>query len=245
MLGPCEYFVMMVPSVICKFFPVYTCYTEQPSSLIIFLYTLFLILSDPYASWSTKCLLQMNFTSTKCKWYHTWRFLSVTTFRRASITVFATRTDHSSSFLPTWTVVLSIRTAGITQRHTFPFPARNKVAMNYIPMGHVPAQHFCSHKERQQPNFVRRTGTAPTGPGRDQTKHSTETKQQIAGSKLNKYQLPLPGTKLHMTRRTHPPIQPTIHLLNVHRFRETPAVRPRCTHSTAYIPPNSRLILTN
>ena len=48
------------------------------------------------------------------------------------------------------------------------------------------------HKERQQQqNLVRQTGTTPTGPGRQQTKYSTECKQQKAGLKINKYQLPV------------------------------------------------------
>ena len=92
--------------------------------------------------------------------------------------------------------------------HTFGIPIVFTLKLNpFISVEGTGRGNQCATgSDSNNPTVVQRTGTIPAGPRRDQTKCSTETKQQKVGLKPKKYQLPLPGTKLDPTRRPHPPV---------------------------------------
>ena len=96
------------------------------------------------------------------------------------------------------------------------------------------------------PTVVQRTGTTPAQPGRDQTKCSTETKQQKVGLKLKKIPICLCQVP-SWTQRGGPTLpysqQHTIWTCKG-SVRRLPW-RSRCTHSNAYTTHNFTIILTS
>jgi len=146
MLGPCECFAMMVPSVICKF-SVNTCYTEQPFlTHNISVHFVFNII------WPV-CILvyQMSFSD---EFYQHKLEVHMIPYQAVPFCHhFSPRQHRCLRYQNRSQQFVSSYVNGCPQHqnrwhHSAPHVSAScmkQVAVNYIPMGHVTAQHFCSH----------------------------------------------------------------------------------------------------